>query len=114
MSRFLWAAGSTVWCRRDKGTWGPNYSNIVGNLVGSAIARTYYPASERNVADTITDGLTVSAEGVVGAEVIEFWPDLVRHHKKKQAEKLARQEVEKAAHGASQPAPATEPGKPQD
>jgi hypothetical protein len=118
MSRFLWAAGSTVWCRRDKGTWGPNYSNIVGNLAGSAVARAYYPASERNVADTITDGLTVSAEGIVGAEVIEFWPDLVRHHKKKQAEKLARQEAERAAHGANQPAPqsapVTEPGKPQD
>jgi hypothetical protein len=118
MSRFLWAAGSTVWCRRDKGTWGPNYSNIVGNLAGAAVARAYYPASERNVGDTITDGLTVSAEGIVGAEVIEFWPDLVRHRKKKQAEKLARQAAQRDAQSATQPAPksgpATEPTKPQD
>jgi len=33
----------------------------------------------------------VSAEGIFGSEVIEFWPDMVRHHKRKQAEKLARQ-----------------------
>lgn len=91
VGRFLWAASSTVWCKRDKGGWGPNYSNVVGNLIGAAIARAYYPASERNVSDTINDGLTVSAEGIVGAEVIEFWPDMVRHYRRKHAEKLARQ-----------------------
>ena len=97
MKRFLWAAGSTVWCRRDNGTWGPNYANVGGNMIGAAIARAYYPTSERTVADTFNDGLTVSAEGIVGAEVIEFWPDLVRHHRRKQAEKLAREEEKKAA-----------------
>ena len=45
------------------------------------------------IADAIGDGFTVSAEGIVGAEVIEFWPDLVRHHKRKQAEKLAAQKA---------------------
>lgn len=81
--RFLWAAGSTFWCKRDNGKWGPNYANVGGNLIGAAIARAYYPSTERTVADVITDGLTVSVEGVVGAEVIEFWPDLVRHHQRK-------------------------------
>lgn len=95
--RFLWAATSTVWCKRDKGTWGPNYANVAGNLIGSAIARIYYPASERHVGDTITDGLTVSAEGIVGAEVIEFWPDMVRRHQRKHAEKLAREGAKKKA-----------------
>ena len=91
MSRFLWAAGSTVWCKRDNGGWGPNWANVVGNMMGSAIARVYYPASDRTVGGTVSDGLTVTAEGVVGAEVIEFWPDIVRHYKQKHAEKLARQ-----------------------
>jgi hypothetical protein len=91
MKRFLWAAGSTVWCKRDSGKWGPNYANVIGNLVGAAISNVYYPASEHTVSNTINDGLSVSAEGIVGAEVIEFWPDIVRHHKRKQAEKLARQ-----------------------
>lgn len=88
--RILWAASSTVWCRRDSGGWGPNYANVGGNLIGAAISRAYYPASERNVRDTVTDGLTVSIEGIVGAEIIEFWPDLVRRHNRKKAEKLAR------------------------
>ena len=101
MGRFLWAAGSTVWCKRDRGGWGPNWANVGGNLIGAAIARSYYPASERNVGDTITDGLTVSAEGIVGAEVIEFWPDMVRHHRRKMAEKQARAEKQAGAKDAA-------------
>jgi len=103
MKRVLWAASSTFWCKRDNGKWGPNYANVGGNLIGAAIARTYYPASERDVASTISDGLTVSVEGIVGAEVIEFWPDLARRHRRKQAEKLARQ----AAQGTMQAKPQT-------
>jgi hypothetical protein len=90
IKRVLWAAASTVWCKRDKGTWGPNYANVGGNLIGSAIGRIYYPPADRTVSGTISDGLTVSAEGIVGAEVIEFWPDLVRHYRQKKAEKQAR------------------------
>ncbi len=99
-SRALWAAASTGWCKRDKGGWGPNWANVIGNLIGAAIARVYYPPSERTVTDTVTDGLTVSAEGIVGAEVIEFWPDAVRHHRRKQAEKAARlaAQADAAAH----------------
>lgn len=87
--RFLWAASSTFWCKRDNGKWGPNYANVGGNMIGAAIARAYYPASERTVSDVIGDGFTVSAEGIVGAELIEFWPDIVRHYKEKKAAKLA-------------------------
>jgi hypothetical protein len=90
-SRMLWAATSTVWCRRDNGAWGPNYANLTGNLIGAAIANAYYPKSERTAGDTITRGLTVSLEGIVGSEVIEFWPDMVRHYQRKKAEKLAKQ-----------------------
>jgi hypothetical protein len=91
-SRVLWAATSTVWCKRDDATWGPNYANVVGNLMGAAVSNLYYPASDRTVGDTIERGFTVTAEAIVGSEVIEFWPDLVRHHRRKQAEKLARQQ----------------------
>ncbi len=102
--RVLWAASSTFWCRRDNGKWGPNYANVGGNLIGSAIARAYYPASERTVGETISDGITVSVEGIVGAEVIEFWPDIARHMKRKHDEKLARQAAESGAQGAPQTA----------
>jgi len=95
INRFLWAAGSSFWAKRDNGKWGPNYANVGGNLIGAAIGRAYYPASSRTVSDTISDGMTVTVEGIVGAEIIEFWPDLVRHYKLKKAEKQARaQEAE--------------------
>jgi hypothetical protein len=91
LSRTLWAATSTVWAKRDNGSWGPNYANIGGNFIGAAIARVYYPPSERHASDVIYDGITVSAEGIVGSEVIEWWPAIVRHHKRKMAEKQGRQ-----------------------
>jgi hypothetical protein len=116
--RMLWAASGTVWCRRDKGTWGPNYANVIGNLIGSSISNVYYPQSDRTVRGTFERGFTVTAQGIIGSEVIEFWPDLVRHHNRKQAEKLARQAAQKNMNGSSSPAsqspqPATPP-KPQN
>ena len=109
VNRALWAAASTGWCRRDKGTWGPNYANLLGNFIGAAISDTYYPPSQRTVGETLENGLTVSAQGIIGAEVIEFWPDIVRHHKRKKAEKAARLAAQKDAQSgtkpASQPAP---------
>ncbi len=107
-SRILWAATSTVWCRRDNGTWGPNYANLAGNMIGAAIANVYYPESERTWGDTITRGLTVSAEGIIGSEVIEFWPDWVRRYRRKKAEKLDRQ----ASQQNSQPARTPQPSPP--
>jgi hypothetical protein len=115
INRALWAAASTVWCRRDNRTWGPNYSNIIGNFIGAAISDTYYPPSQRTVPNTLENGLTVSAEGIVGAEVIEFWPDIVRHHQRKKAEKAARLAAQDgAAQTGSQAAPAATPKSPQN
>jgi hypothetical protein len=101
-TRFLWAATSTVWCKRDNATWGPNYANVIGNLMGAAVSNLYYPQSDRTVGGTLGRGFTVTAQAIVGSEVIEFWPDIVRHHRRKQAEKLARQGGVKTI---SQPAP---------
>jgi hypothetical protein len=103
LRRALWAASGTVWCKRDNGTWGPNYANVVGNLSGAAVANVYYPESERTVGATIGRGFSVTAQGIIGSEVIEFWPDIVRYHQRKQAEKLARQG---GASSATHPAPA--------
>jgi hypothetical protein len=100
--RALWAAGGTVWCKRDNGTWGPNYANVLGNLMGAAVSNLYYPQSDRTVGGTVSRGFSVTAQAIIGSEVIEFWPDIVRHHRRKQAEKLARQGGVKTI---SQPAP---------
>ena len=104
-TRFLWAASSTVWCKRDNGSWGPNYANVMGNLMGAAVSNLYYPDSDRTAGGTIERGLTVTAEAIVGSEVIEFWPDIVRRHKRKQAEKLARQGGVSAQPRTPQPSP---------
>jgi hypothetical protein len=112
ITRALWAAGSTGWCKRDDGTWGPNYSNIMGNLIGASFSNFYYPDDDRTVGGTIERGLTVTVEGAVGAELIEFWPDIARHYRQKKADKLAREAAKTNAEGATQPAtppPATPP-----
>jgi hypothetical protein len=101
IGRSLWAASGTVWCKRDNGSWGPNYANVMGNMVGAAISNVYYPAPDRTVGGTISRGVSVTAQAIIGSEVIEFWPDLVRRHRRKQAEKLARQQGKTV----SQPAP---------
>ncbi len=81
--RFLYSAGTTVWCRRDNGSWGPNYANVLGNFISGGISNAYYPASDRGFGQTVDGALTVTAEGVVGAEFVEFWPDISRHLFKK-------------------------------
>jgi hypothetical protein len=112
-TRALWAAGSSVWCKRDNGTWGPNYANVLGNLMGAAVSNLYYPASDRTVGETFERGFTVTAQAVIGSEVIEFWPDMVRHHKRKQAEKLARLGVQSPAAPAAAPQATPPPPAPQ-
>jgi hypothetical protein len=109
IKRILWAASGTIWCKRDKGTWGPNYANVIGNLIGSSISNVYYPESDRTVRGTLERGFTVSAQGIIGSEVIEFWPDIVRRHNRKQAEKLARQPVPNDGKGTSSPASPSTP-----
>jgi hypothetical protein len=101
VGRALWAASGTVWCKRDSGTWGPNYANVMGNMVGAAISNLYYPAPNRTVGGTLERGVSVTAQAIIGSEVIEFWPDIARHYRRKQAEKLARQQ---GATTTSQPA----------
>jgi hypothetical protein len=112
-SRFLWAATSTVWCKRDNATWGPNYANVLGNLMGAAVSNLYYPQSDRTVGGTVSRGFTVTAQAIIGSEVIEFWPDIVRHHRRKQAEKLARQSgltiSKPAPQSVAPPTPSSQP-----
>lgn len=96
-SRILHAAVSTVWCRRDNGTWGPNYANVAGNIIGGAISLSYYPESDRDPDLVFSNALTVTAEGAIGAQLVEFWPDVIAHHNRKKQEKAAAQAAKDAA-----------------
>lgn len=90
-SRILHAALSTVWCRRDNGTWGPNYANVTGNMIGGAISNLYYPKEDRGPELVFGNALTVTAEGAIGAQLVEFWPDIVRHYRDKKNKQASLQ-----------------------
>ncbi len=90
-SRLLYSMSTTVRARSDGGRWVPNYSNVLGNVAAGGIANLYYPASDRGVGLTFQRALTVTAEGVIGAFLVEFWPDVSHHFAKK---RLAKQPVD--------------------
>jgi hypothetical protein len=77
-SRFLYSISTTVWCKNDNGSHGPNYSNILGNLAAGGISNLYYPASDRGAALTLERGFTVTAYGAFGGVFNEFWPDIAK------------------------------------
>lgn len=78
--RILYAASTSFICKHDKtGKWEPNYSNVGGNILGGAISNLYYPPQNTGVGLTISTGFIVTAEGAIGAEFDEFWPDISRH-----------------------------------
>lgn len=94
LHRILYSATTTVRCKGDNGNWQPNYSNILGNFIGGAISNAYYPASDRGAVLTIERGITVSAEGILGAMAIEFYPDYTKWRQRRRERKL---EAAKAA-----------------
>lgn len=99
-----WAAASSFWCKRDNGSWGPNYANVVGNLIGGSIANLYYPPSEQGVGPTLEHSASVTYYGILGAEVIEFVPDIENHYRNKRREKAARQAAQQNTQPSSAPA----------
>jgi hypothetical protein len=105
IKRAAYAAVTTVWCKRDKGTWGPNYANVAGNFIGGAISNLYYPSNQRGFGLTMGRGASVTYEGIVGGEIAEFWPDIAQHFMKKRQQKLDQQTGQ-----ATAPAPTTTPG----
>ena len=109
--RFLYGMSTTIWCKRDDGTEGPNYANVMGNFIAGGISNLYYPAEDRGLEQTVQSALTVTAEGIIGAELIEFWPDIAHHyHVKKQAKQDA---ADAAARNAQAADPATKSIPPQ-
>jgi hypothetical protein len=77
-TRLLYSISTTVWCKNDNGSHGPNYSNILGNLAAGGISNLYYPASDRGAGLTFERGFTVTAYGAFGGVFNEFWPDIAK------------------------------------
>jgi hypothetical protein len=87
--RFAYSASTALWCRRDNGKWGPNYANVAGNFISGGISNLYYPDENSGFEKTVIGAMTVTAEGVIGAELIEFLPDIQHHFTKNRQKKLA-------------------------
>jgi hypothetical protein len=87
-SRLFYSLSTTVWSKRDNGKWGPNYSNVLGNLAAGGISNLYYPASDRGADLTFERGFTVTAYGALGGVFNEFWPDVARKIFKQRLAKL--------------------------
>jgi hypothetical protein len=72
-----------VMIRTDEGNYAPNYSQLLGNAVATALTMTYYPAVSATWPQT-AKGYGISlAQGVLGNEIHEFTPMLERlafHH----------------------------------
>lgn len=94
-SRIIYSALTTVICRSDAGKRQFNTSNVLGNLISGAISNAYYPANERGVGLTIENGLIVTLEGMLGAQILEFSPDVIdkirRHRQAKRDATAAAQ-----------------------
>lgn len=99
LKRILYAASTTVVCKGDNGHRQPNISNIAGNLIGGGISNLYYPAADRGIGLTFQRGLTVSAEGAIGALAEEFYPDLAAYFSRRHARKDAARAAAKADNG---------------
>lgn len=69
-SRFLYAFGNTFFCKGDNGRWQPNYSNLAGNLIASAIGNAYDPPSNRGVGPTF-EGALIGIGATGAANVLE-------------------------------------------
>jgi hypothetical protein len=110
LHRALYSAGTALWTHRDDGTSGPNYANVMGNFISGGISNIYYPASDRGIGKTVTGAVTVTAEGTIGSELIEFWPDIARKlFPKRYRQQLEQQNAAPAPAPAVAPAPAPNP-----
>lgn len=121
--RVLYALFTNVACKGDKSRkWQPNISNVGGNIISGAISNLYYPSQNSGWGETITNGLTVTAEGGFGSLFQEFWPDLSRRflhkdptqgrdaearaldEKERAARKLQKEKAKQEKQGGTQPA----------
>lgn len=81
--RLFYSVGTTIYCKGDNGRWQPNYSNVLGNIASGGISNLYYPEADRGFELTMEQAMTVTAEGAFGAVLIEFYPDIRNHFRKK-------------------------------
>jgi hypothetical protein len=77
-SRLRYAITRVFLSRTDKGNWGFNYAEWVGNGAAAAISNLYYPSDTRNFHDNL-EKVSVSVATDAFSNILkEFWPDVKR------------------------------------
>ncbi len=104
-SRIVYSALTTFICHGDNGRLQFNTSNVAGNFIAGAISNAYYPANERGVGLTLQNGVTVTLEGMAGAQILEFSPDLTAYLRRRRERKQALRDAA-AQSDATPPTPA--------
>jgi hypothetical protein len=74
--RVAYAASRSVVTKSRSGEPQFNLSEIGGTLVVANVSNLYYPASERNVPDTLQRWGMQAMWDTVANELKEFWPDI--------------------------------------
>ena len=92
-SRIIYSAMTTFICRGDNGKRQFNTSNVLGNFIAGGISNAYYPSDERGLGLTFENAIVVTLEGMAGAQILEFSPDIAlklqRHRQRRRDEKAA-------------------------
>ena len=107
-SRILYSALTTFICLGDNGHKQFNTSNVLGNYISGAISNAYYPSDERGIGLTLENGSLVTAEGMLGAQLLEFSPDFSQYMQRRRQRKLAAKAAA-AAQSTQTPAPTPTP-----
>jgi hypothetical protein len=77
-SRVWYAINRTLVTRRDKGTYGFNTSQVVGQLISCAISTSYYPAQDRTTARVFSNwGVNLGGNSAYNV-LSEYYPDMMR------------------------------------
>ena len=73
--RIAYAASRVLIAKNDKGKWGPNLAEVVGNTAASGVANLYY-SGERTLGDNAERTITQVTTDAISNILKEFWPDV--------------------------------------
>jgi hypothetical protein len=108
-SRIFYSAMTSFICFGDNGKKQFNASNVLGNFVAGGISNIYYPSDERGFGLTVSNATYVTLEGMLGAQILEFSPDVNDYiHKRREHHRAVL-----AARAASRQATPAAPNQPQ-
>jgi len=108
-SRILYSALTSFICHGDNGKKEFNTSNVLGNFISGGISNAYYPSDERGIGLTVENGALVTAEGMLGAQLLEFSPDFSQYMARRRQRKLDAKAAAAQTTQTSAPPPAPAP-----